>query len=150
MFRNPKDFGSGLIFLFVGCVGVTIARNYPLGAADKMGPGYFPMVLGGLLVLNGAALLVRAFWKEGTGLTAFSWRGIFFSLASLILFGMLLKPAGLPIAVLILVLVSAAASREFRIGPSLALAVGLSVFCVFVFLYALDLPLPLLGTWFPD
>ena len=150
MFRNPKDFGSGLIFLIVGCAGVAIARSYPLGAADKMGPGYFPTALGGLLALNGAALLVRSFLRNGTGLAAVSWRGILLSLAGLILFGVLLKSAGLPLAVLILVLVSATASREFRIWPSLALAVGLSVFCVLVFVYALGLPLPLLGTWFPD
>ncbi len=150
MFRNPKDFGSGLIFLIVGCVGVAIARNYPLGAADKMGPGYFPTALGGLLALNGAALLVRAFLRSGTGLTAVSWRGILLSLVALLLFGVLLKTAGLPIAVLILILVSAAASTEFRVWPSLALAVGLCVFCALVFVYGLGLPLPLLGTWFPD
>jgi putative tricarboxylic transport membrane protein len=150
MFRNPKDLGSGLIFLIVGCAVVTIARNYPLGAVDKMGPGYFPTALGGLLALNGAALLVRGFLRNGTGLTAVSWRGILLSLAALILFGVLLKTAGLPIAVLILILVSATASTQFRFWPSLALAAGLTVFCVLVFVYALGLPLPLLGTWFPD
>ncbi len=150
MFRNSKDFGSGLMFLIVGIACVAIARNYPLGVAEKMGPGYFPTVLGGLLALNGAALLVRSFLRNGTGLTAVAWRGIFLSLAGIILFGVLLKTAGLPIAVLVLILVSATASTQFRVWPSLALAVGLSVFCVFVFVYALGLPIPVLGTWFPD
>ncbi len=150
MFQNPKDFWSGMMFLIVGCACVAIARKYPLGAAAQMGPGYFPTVLGSLLALNGAALVVRSILRKGAGIAAVSWRGILLSLAGLVFFGVLLKTAGLPIAVFVLVMVGATAGTEFRAWPSLFLAVGLSVFCIFVFVYALGLPVPLLGSWFPD
>ncbi len=149
-FRNPKDFGSGLIFLVLGCACVLIARNYPMGSAKSMGPGYFPTVLGLLMALNGAALVVRSFLRGGAGIPGASWRGIVLILASLIFFGLLLKTAGLAIAVMILVVVSAGASTQFRLGSSLALAAALSVFCILVFVQALGLPIPLLGSWFPD
>ncbi|HSR13388.1 MAG TPA: tripartite tricarboxylate transporter TctB family protein, partial [Thermodesulfobacteriota bacterium] len=133
MLRNPKDLGSGLMFLVVGCLCVAIARAYPMGATAQMGPGYFPTILGSLLALNGGALVVRSFFRNGSGLSSVSWRGILLSVAALVLFGLLLKTAGLGIAVLVLVMVGATASAEFRVWSSLLLAVGLSIFCGFVF-----------------
>jgi hypothetical protein len=149
-FRNPKDFGSGLLFALLGGCCVAMAQKYPMGSAKMMGPGYFPAVLGSLLALNGAALIVRSFMRSGSGVWKVSWRGMLLILAAIVLFGLLLKTAGLPIAVMALVLISACASAEFRFWPSLALAVALSVFCVLVFVQALGLPIPLLGSWFPD
>jgi len=149
-FRNPKDFGSGLLFLVLGGVCVVIARNYPMGSAQSMGPGYFPTMLGSLLALNGAALVIRSFLRSGPGFPEISWRGILLTMAAIVLFGLLLKTAGLPIAVMALVVISACASAQFRLWPPLALAVALSVFCVLIFVQALGLPIPLLGSWFPD
>ena len=149
-FRNPKDFGSGLIFFIFGSVFVAIGQNYPMGAVEKMGPGFFPTVLGALLALNGAALVIRSFLQKGTGLPGASWRGILLTMAAITCFGLLLKTAGLLISVMALVIVSACASSQFRLWSSLLLAVGLSIFSGLVFAQALGLPLPLLGSWFPN
>ena len=56
--RHPKDFFAGLIFIGFGLVAVIIGSNYSLGTAARMGPGYFPRILGILLILLGAALSV--------------------------------------------------------------------------------------------
>jgi len=149
-FRNPKDFGSGLLFLVLGILCVAIARKYPMGSAQIMGPGYFPTVLGSLLALNGAVLLVRSILRSGTGIPGVSWRGILLTMVAIVFFALLLKTAGLPIAVTVLVVISACASPQFRLWSSLALAVALSIFSVLVFVQALGLPVPLLGSWFPD
>jgi hypothetical protein len=149
-FQSQKDFGSGLIFLFFGSVCVAIARNYPMGVVEKMGPGYFPTVLGTLLAVNGAALVIRSFLRSGTGIRGFSGRGVLLTMAAIICFSLLLKAAGLLIGVMALVMISAYASSQFRLWPSLLLAVGLSIFCGLVFVQALGLPIPLLGSWFPD
>ena len=48
--RNQKDFGAGVLYLAFGAVGFYIARDYGMGQASRMGPGYFPTVLSGLLM----------------------------------------------------------------------------------------------------
>ena len=53
--RSPKDFGAGLVYVVFGVAAVWIGRDYPFGTGARMGPGYFPSVLGGLLVLFGLA-----------------------------------------------------------------------------------------------
>jgi hypothetical protein len=52
--RNNKDFLAGSLFIAIGVVAVAVARNYPFGTAMRMGSGYFPSVLGGILILLGA------------------------------------------------------------------------------------------------
>jgi hypothetical protein len=58
--RHPKDFWSGLIFIVVGIAALIIGRDYSLGTSTRMGPGYFPVLLGGLLTLFGAIIATRA------------------------------------------------------------------------------------------
>ena len=60
MTRNPKDFWTGLIYIFFGSSAMLIAREYSMGTAVKMGPAYFPTMLGGLLVAIGAIAVIRS------------------------------------------------------------------------------------------
>src|SRR4051794_1510715 len=62
--RNGKDFWAGLMFVGFGAAFVIIARDYPMGEALRMGPAYFPTMLGGLLVLLGMATFVRSFFSR--------------------------------------------------------------------------------------
>ena len=50
---NNKDLWAGLMLIAIGAAAVLVARNYPFGTALRMGPGFFPVILGGLLVLFG-------------------------------------------------------------------------------------------------
>ncbi|MFO1350102.1 MAG: tripartite tricarboxylate transporter TctB family protein [Gammaproteobacteria bacterium] len=147
MIRNPKDFWSGLIFLAFGMTAVVLARDYGMGSATKMGPGYFPTVLGTLLALIGLATATRALFSTGTGIGAFALPGMLLVTGATVLFGLLLRGAGLVPALIVLVLVSAFASRYFRWGPALALAAGLAAFSALVFVQALKLPMALFGPW---
>jgi hypothetical protein len=92
--------------------------------------------------------VIRAFLLTGEPIGKFAYREIFLVLGATLLFGVLIRTAGLAISVIVLVLVSAYASTKFRWGPSIALAIGLAVFSVAVFVKALGLPLPILGSWF--
>ncbi len=145
--RNPKDFWTGAIFMVVGAAAVVLAREYPFGTTFKMGPGYFPTVLGALLALVGLVAVLRGLLRPGTALGVFAYREIVLILTATLLFGVLLRGAGLIVAVLLLVMTSAYASRFFRWGTALALGAGSAAFCVLVFVKALGLPIPLLGTW---
>ena len=59
--KNGKDFWAGLMFAGFGLAFVLISFNYPMGSAVRMGPAYFPTVLGGVLIALGAAVFLRAF-----------------------------------------------------------------------------------------
>lgn len=151
LIRKPKDFWSGIIFAVTGLAAVMLATDYPMGTATKMGPAYFPTVLGGLLVLIGLMAIIRSLLTTGGSgepIERFAFREGFLVLAATVLFGALVRGAGLAIALATLVLVSAYASIKFRWGPSLAMAAGMAVFCILIFVKALGIPLPILGSWF--
>jgi putative tricarboxylic transport membrane protein len=146
--RNAKDFWPGIIYIAFGLSAVIIALDYGMGTALKMGPAYFPTVLGSLLILIGIVSLVRSFIQAGTPIGDFAFKGLWLVVGSTLLFGLIVRGAGLAIALPALVVISAYASVHFRWGASLALAAGLTVFCILVFLKGLGVPLPVLGWWF--
>ena len=147
--QSPKDFWTGLIYLAVGTAVILIARNYSVGTASRMGPGYFPLALvgppGRLRPGGRRALLHRA----GRGRSAaFAWKPLVLVLVGTALFGALVGTLGLVIALLALVLTSAAASEKFRFDWRAALGlVALIVFCSLVFVKGLGVPMPLFGPW---
>ncbi len=146
--RNPKDFWSGVIFVAVGVAAVGFGRNHPMGTAARMGPAYFPTVLGGLLTLIGLIAVIRSLASPGEPVGRLARGKAILVTASIVLFGLLLRPLGLAAAVFLLVLVSAYASRRFAWSPALSLAAALATFCSVAFVKLLGLPIPILGTWF--
>lgn len=148
MIRSTKDFWTGLIYVFFGSSAVLIARDYGMGTALRMGPGYFPTVLGVLLALIGIISLVRSFIATGSPIGGLAFKGLLLVVGSTLVFGFIVRGAGLAVALPALVIMSAYASARFRWGPSLALAAGITLFCVLVFLKGLGVPLPILGSWF--
>src|SRR5258706_15523582 len=75
---NGKDFWAGLMFIAFGGAFMYVSSNYPMGTAVRMGPAYFPTVLGGMLVALGAIVLFRAFVsKIANPLAVFPFRGWF-------------------------------------------------------------------------
>lgn len=149
LIRNPKDFYTGLLYVGFGVAGLYIAKDYGMGAASKMGAGYFPMVLSGLLTLFGVIALIRSFIRPGESLGDFGWKACLHICGGVLLFGALLKPAGFIISLLALILVSAAGSAHFKFSWRALLALaGLVIFCALVFIKGLKVPIALLGTWF--
>ncbi|RPH87467.1 MAG: tripartite tricarboxylate transporter TctB family protein [Desulfobacteraceae bacterium] len=148
--RSSKDFLTGMIYVAIGTGAVMIAilGDYKIGTALRMGPAYFPLVLSFLLIGIGLISLVRSFVQRGTPIGAYTVKGLLLVVVPTVLFGLLVKGAGLIVALPLLVLVSSYASRQFRWGQALALAAGLTVFCALVFLKGLGVPLPILGSWF--
>ena len=138
--KNAKDFWAGLMFLAFGVGFVLVARNYSMGTAVRMGPAYFPTVLGGILAVLGAAIFLRSFVIHAEKVGAFHLKPLVIVLIAIILFALTLKPLGLVIATLIVVGVGAFASHEFSWKATIILAVILAAFAVAVFYYGLGLP----------
>jgi hypothetical protein len=148
LIRSPKDFWAGLLYAGFGAAAVLIARDYGMGSGARMGPAYFPTVLGSLLFLIGVASIVRSFVVHGEPVGAIAWRGLVLVTAGTVLFGVLLRPAGMIAAIAALVLVSAAASARFRLEwRALALMALLIAFCALVFVKGLGMNVPVVGPW---
>jgi hypothetical protein len=140
-----KDFWGGLMLVAVGVAAALIARGYPFGTALRMGPGYFPTVLGGILALFGLYLVAKSLRHREPIEGGWSLRALVILPLALILFGILMDRAGFIPALAVLIFGSAAASREFRLVEVAALTVCLIAFCVAVFVWGLGLPYPLLA-----
>jgi hypothetical protein len=139
----PKDFWSGIMFIAFAGVALFAARNYSLGTAVRMGPGYFPILLGSVLAFLGAILVVRSFVIKGEPVGRVHILPLGVIALGVVLFGFMLERLGLVIALIVVVIVAALASRESRPLEVAALAGALAAFSVAVFVYGLRLPLPI-------
>ena len=146
-FRNNRDFWAGVMLIVSGAGAMIIARAYAFGTALRMGPGYFPSVLGGLLVLFGLYLVAVGLRSNEKIEGSWSLRALIVLPLSLVLFGILMEYAGFVPAMIVLVVGSSAANSEFRIVESLLLAAGLTAFAIVLFIWGLGLPYPLLAEW---
>ena len=140
---RPKDFYAGLLFVAFGVFAIVIARDYPLGSAARMGPGYFPRLLGILLIVLGAALSLTALRGRGTPLPGWKWRPVSIVLLSVVAFGLVLTHAGLVLSTIGLIVVASTASREFRLRESIISGILLAALSVGVFVIGLKLQLPI-------
>jgi hypothetical protein len=143
MIRSPKDFWAGALFIAFGAAAIVIASGYPIGTAARMGPGYFPRMLGILLVALGAMLALRATRLPGPTLARLQWRPTVIVLGSVVLFGAIVTRAGLVLSTIVLIVLASTASREFRPRESLVAGMFLAALAVGVFVVGLKLLLPI-------
>jgi putative tricarboxylic transport membrane protein len=141
--KSPKDFWAGLMFIGFGLFFMIGAGNYDLGSAARMGPAYFPTMLGGLLAVIGGVVFCQSFVVTGGKVAAIPLRLLFFITVAVLLFGYLLKPFGLVLALGLLVFVSAFAGHEFKLREVPLLALALILLSVLVFVKGLGQPFPL-------
>ena len=142
--KSPQDFWAGLMFIGFGLFFATVALvNYQMGSAVRMGPAYFPTVLGGLLVFLGAIVMVNSFVLTGAKVAKFHFRPLLFVMVSSLAFAYLLKPLGLVLASIALVFISAYGGHEFKWKEVAILSVVLVFFSVLVFVKGLTLPFPI-------
>jgi hypothetical protein len=143
-----KDLGAGAVFVGLGLAFALTARTYEVGSALRMGPGFFPLVLGGLLVVLGLLIVGKAFLSPETGeLGPVPWRAALLLVAALIFFGFAIRGLGVVPTLLVSVFLAALAGPKMRLLPALVISVALTALSVAIFIYALQLPLPLLGNW---
>jgi hypothetical protein len=145
--RDNKDFWAGVMLVATGAAAILIARNYAFGTTLRMGPGYFPSVLGGLLIVFGIYLVAVGLRRNEKIGGNWSLRALIVLPLSLVLFGLLMEYAGFVPALVVLIVGSAAASTEFRLIEALLLSVVLTAFAVALFIWGLGLPYPLLVGW---
>ncbi len=148
MQRAMRDVLAGLAFIAFGVAFAVTAATYEVGSALRMGPGYFPLILGALLFLFGGLIIAKGLVAaEPEAMGEIPWRAIVLLLGAVLVFGLTVRGLGLVPAIFITALMSAFASRRTTVIAALLIAGGLTVLCVLVFVVALRLRLPLFGPW---
>jgi hypothetical protein len=151
--KSQKDFFAGLMFTVVGIAFAWGATNYTIGEGARMGPGYFPLMLGILLAVIGLVVVFQSLVLEtenGDPIGAFAWRPLFFVIASNVVFGIMigglpglgLPSMGLIVGIFALVFVASLAGDEFRLKEVALLAVALAVISYGAFILLLNLQFP--------
>ena len=137
--HKSKDFFAGLLFVFFGLLSVWISRDYPMGSAGKMGPGYFPTILGGTLALFGFIISIRSLWVRGEPIRLQTFRPLVLIVSSVIAFAMLVNPLGLVLATFVLVFLSTLGGGPIRLGEGTLLFLILALISALLFVYGLGL-----------
>jgi hypothetical protein len=146
--RNNRDFWAGVFYITAGAGAMFMARDYPFGSALRMGPGYFPSVLGGIMIAFGIAVLLMGISNNEKMKGTWSLRALFVLPAATVSFGYLMEHVGFLPALAVLIPLAAASGNEFKWGEIILLTIGLMVICTGVFIYGLGLPYPLIkGLW---
>ena len=137
--RNP-DVYAGLLFIGFGAAALILGRGYPIGTLARMGPGFFPTMLGIILVSLGLLATLRPLWHRGDRLTI-ALRP-FVALGAVLLFGITIPHLGLVPATILLVGASHFADSSSRLRETVVLALALTLFAVTI-TRGLGLPVPL-------
>jgi putative tricarboxylic transport membrane protein len=146
--KNAKDFWSGVMFVAFGVFFAGFARQYDMGTAARMGPAYFPTVLGLLLVVIGLWVAfkgLRTEAEDGHGrVDKFHFKPLILVLAGVVAFGALLRPAGMLVALAAMIIISSLGSGEFKWKEILPLTVALALLVWVTFIWGLGMTIPVL------
>ena len=144
--KNAKDFWSGVMFAALGVFFIIFAQEHELGTAARMGPAYFPTLLGGLLTALGLLIAVKGLMQkvnaEEGRVGRFHWRILGLILGSVLLFSLLLETCGLMIALAAMIAVAALADRSSRPKEVIAMIIVLDFIAWFVFVYLIGMLVP--------
>ena len=156
--KSQKDFFSGLMFLVVGAAFAWGATSYSVGTGARMGPGYFPLLLGVLLAILGSVIMFYSLVVEtpsGDKVGAFAWKPIGYILGANLVFGVLLgglpsiklPSMGLMVAIYALVLIASKAGDSFKLRDVLILSTVLAAGSYLAFIVLLKLQMPVWPTF---
>jgi hypothetical protein len=146
---NKVDAAAGVLFILIGLVFGGQSLGMEIGTSLRMGPGYFPLVLAGLLIVLGGFIVANAFKTAGDEVSTHAWRGMMFILPAPIFFGLTVRGLGFVPSIFLTTLIAALASMKMKLLPALLLAAAVTVFCTAVFSYGLGLPFRRFGPWLP-
>lgn len=145
---SRNDLASGAIFVAFGAYFALEAMRYEFGTPFRMGPGFMPIVLGGILVALGVAVAAKGLGKpDEDAPSPWPWRGIVLVLGTIIFFAATLRGLGFLPVVLISGFATAISSTRNTLLSALVVSVGLCILCTLIFVVGLGLIVPWIGPW---
>ena len=148
---NRKDFWSGILFALLGVFFIVFAQEHELGQASRMGPAYFPTVLGILLIAIGLIVALLGYFRkapvtengEDTGeIMPIRWNVLFLILGSILVFGLALNTFGLMLSLAAMILIAGLASPDFRFKETLAIILVMDLLAWLIFVYGVGMLVP--------
>jgi Tripartite tricarboxylate transporter TctB family len=136
-----REICAGLLLAALGVAGVAMAFGHRIGTGSNMGPGFFPLILGGIMLAVGAIVLGQAILTDpGEILSGFEWRPMLVLLA-MVVFAYAVRPLGFVIAGFVVIVMSGLAHPDNR-PLSLAVLAAVLVICSWlVFIHFLGAPM---------
>lgn len=156
--KSQKDFFSGLLFMGVGVAFAWGATNYSVGTGARMGPGYFPLMLGVMMAVLGIVITFNSLvveTEDGDKIGSWAFRPLFFIIAANLVFGLMLGglpsvkiPAmGLIVGIYALTFIASLAGEEFKVKEVAILATILAIMSYLAFIVLLKLQFPVWPTF---
>ena len=144
--RSEADFWSGVMFIAFGLFFAVLATRYDFGTAQRMGPAYFPTVLGGLLALIGVLVALTGLGRAGESgkIEKFHFGELAWVLGAVLIYAVILRWAGVLVSMFALIVISSFASHEFRWKEATIVSIVMAVITYVVFIMGLKLTIPVL------
>lgn len=140
--RDHIDLVGGLLMLAIGLFAALYARQYDFGTPARMGPGFFPQVLGWVLALLGVMIALPAWFRSGPR-AEIRWKSAAFVIVSIAAFAFTLKLLGLVLATFVAAFVASLAAEDISWRGRFAVSAGVSVVTALIFVVGLGMILPL-------
>jgi hypothetical protein len=148
MVYNIKDVCAGVSFIILGLMfGLTTLVDLDLGTAVRMGPGFFPLILSGILFLLGGVILFQSLNMTREDIGDVPWRGFFLILSAPVVFAFTVRGLGFVPAIVLVALMASLATPRMNALQRVCLVGAISVFCYLVFAIGLGLPVRAIGPW---
>jgi hypothetical protein len=146
-YLKNKDLLAGIMFIAIGVIFFVGAYNYQMGTAARMGPGYFPRILGAVMTALGVLIAVvglknQAKWAVTNGI-GWTWMPVILVTAAVILFGFSLPHLGIVVSIVILIAIAGSAAHDKNYRELAMIAVIMCLFCAAVFIWGLKLQMKL-------
>lgn len=152
--HHKQDFWSGILFIAAGAFFIYFAQEHDMGTASRMGPAYFPTVLGGLLSALGALVALRGLLPitstasaESGDVEPVQWRVLLLVLGSVLVFSLLLPFCGLMAALAAMIIIAALADPSSRFKEVLVLIVVLDVLAYVIFVWGIGMHVAVWPEW---
>ncbi len=138
--KDTRDIIGGFALVAIGLFAAVYAQRYDIGELQEMGPGYFPVALGILLMILGLFVAIPAFFREGTSINI-EWKSLIWVLVSIAIFALALTKLGLIVATILSVIAASIPSKSSW-KTRLILSVCIALLTYVVFLFGLGMVLP--------
>jgi hypothetical protein len=142
--KSQEDFWAGLMFIGFGLAAIIVARDYPMGSAMRMGPGYFPTWLGAIMMLIGAVIAAMSTRIQGEGISGFAWRPMIALFTAFLVYGMAMgNDVGFIPSIALVIVIASLAIPGFRPVELILLTAVLVLGTTALFIWGLELPYPM-------
>jgi hypothetical protein len=148
--RSFSDVLAGGIFVLIGGAFAVGSLSYELGTPLRMGPAYFPLVVGAILAALGLGIVVKGLVAgEVLSFGAIPWRAVIAIVIAVLFFGFTVRGLGFVLTSAVAALLITLASSRVRLRTAVLVAAGLTVASTLIFVAGLQLRIPLWGPWLP-